>query len=54
MPRTIEEIRLGINRKFRVREFDSNGNQIPCILVRCTLKTLKMYDTFSALDEGIE
>ena len=41
MPRTIEEIRSGINRKFRVRELDSNGSQICCYEVWCTLKTLK-------------
>lgn len=42
MPRTIEEIRSGINRKFRVRELDGDGNQIRCFEVWYTPKMLKI------------
>lgn len=41
MPRTIEEIRSGINRKFRVRIMDSDGNQTNCFEVWYTSKMLK-------------
>ena len=41
MSKIIEEIRSGINRKFRVRELDSNGNQIHCFETWYTSKSLK-------------
>lgn len=41
MSKIIEEIRSGINRKFRVRELDSNANQIHCFETWYTSKSLK-------------